>query len=212
MRPSLVSLSNTSMSAQALSGSCQHFFKELLPLQQYNSWIKPLQFEVSGNRLILTVPNSFTLRIIQERFLPEISKRAATFFSFPPEIELRIEKKNPIPSLNVVNQAKTEIRNHSIEIKQPKNISKLNTQLTFETFVTGKANQLAHAAGLQVAEKPGTTYNPLFIYGGVGLGKTHLLQSIGNLVTKENPQAHICYVHATNYVSGVVKAFQTKSF
>lgn len=200
------------MSAQALSGSCQHFFKELLPPQQYNSWIKPLQFEVSGNRLILTVPNSFTLRIIQERFLPEISKRAATFFSFPPEIELRIEKKNPIPSLNVVNQAKTEIRNHSIEIKQPKNISKLNTQLTFETFVTGKANQLAHAAGLQVAEKPGATYNPLFIYGGVGLGKTHLLQSIGNLVNKENPQARICYVHATNYVSGVVKAFQTKTF
>jgi chromosomal replication initiator protein len=78
--------------------------------------------------------------------------------------------------------------------------------------VTGKANQLAHAAGLQVAEKPGTAYNPLFIYGGVGLGKTHLLQSIGNLVAKENPQAKLCYVHATNYVSGVVKAFQTKSF
>lgn len=200
------------MSAQALSGSCQHFFKEILPPQQYNSWIKPLQFEVSGNRVILTAPNSFTLRIIQERFLPEISKRAAMFFSFTPEIELRIEKKNPTPSISLGNQTKTEIKNHPVQIKQPKNTSKLNSQLTFETFVTGKANQLAHAAGLQVAEKPGATYNPLFIYGGVGLGKTHLLQSIGNLVSKENPQTRICYVHATNYVSGVVKAFQTKTF
>jgi len=71
---------------------------------------------------------------------------------------------------------------------------------------------LAHAAALQVAEKPGISYNPLFVYGGVGLGKTHLLQSIGNLVAQENKDAKICYIHATNYVSGVVKAFQTKSF
>lgn len=198
------------MSAQGLSGSCQRFFKEQLPLQQYNSWIKPLIFEVDGNRLILTAPNSFTLRIIQDRFLPEISKRAASFFNTIPEIELRIEKKSSAKQLTEVPTPK--IVDQPTVVKAPKTISKLNTQLTFDTFVTGKANQLAHAAGLQVAEKPGTTYNPLFIYGGVGLGKTHLLQSIGNLVAKENPQAKICYVHATNYVSGVVKAFQTKSF
>jgi len=198
------------MSAQGLSGSCQRFFKEQLPLQQYNSWIKPLIFEVDGNRLILTAPNSFTLRIIQDRFLPEISKRAASFFHTAPEIELRIEKR---PSGKQTTEAPVpKTVGTPIVIKAPKTTSKLNTQLTFDTFVTGKANQLAHAAGLQVAEKPGTAYNPLFIYGGVGLGKTHLLQSIGNLVAKENPQAKICYVHATNYVSGVVKAFQTKSF
>ncbi|MBA4380986.1 MAG: chromosomal replication initiator protein DnaA [Sideroxydans sp.] len=198
------------MSAQGLSGSCQRFFKEQLPLQQYNSWIKPLIFEVDGNRLILTAPNSFTLRIIQDRFLPEISKRAASFFHTAPEIELRIEKR---PSGKQTTEAPApKTVDTPIVIKAPKTTSKLNTQLTFDTFVTGKANQLAHAAGLQVAEKPGTAYNPLFIYGGVGLGKTHLLQSIGNLVAKENPQAKICYVHATNYVSGVVKAFQTKSF
>lgn len=198
------------MSAQGLSGSCQRFFKEQLPLQQYNSWIKPLIFEVDGNRLILTAPNSFTLRIIQDRFLPEISKRAASFFQAAPEIELRIEKRShqkAAPEAPV-----TKVIEKPIVVKASKTTSKLNAQLTFDTFVTGKANQLAHAAGLQVAEKPGTTYNPLFIYGGVGLGKTHLLQSIGNLVAKENPQAKICYVHATNYVSGVVKAFQTKSF
>jgi len=198
------------MSAQGLSGSCQRFFKEQLPLQQYNSWIKPLVFEVDGNRLILTAPNSFTLRIIQDRFLHEISKRAASFFQTPPEIELRIDKR--VAKKQTPETTKTKAVETPVVLKAPKNTSKLNTQLTFDTFVTGKANQLAHAAGLQVAEKPGAAYNPLFIYGGVGLGKTHLLQSIGNLVAKENPQAKICYVHATNYVSGVVKAFQTKSF
>ena len=200
------------MSALDLSENCQQFFKEILPPQQYNSWIKPLLFNVEANRVILTAPNSFTLRIIQERFLPEISKIAAAYFTTAPEIIFQIEKKN------ISNTHETAIKTKAVEkiitptVKQPKNISKLNPLLTFETFVTGKANQLAHAAGLQVSEKPGTAYNPLFIYGGVGLGKTHLLQSIGNLVSKENPQAKICYVHATNYVSGVVKAFQTKSF
>jgi chromosomal replication initiator protein len=169
-----------------------------------------LIFEVEGNRLILTAPNSFTLRIIQERFLTEISKRAASFFPSTPEIELRIEKRTPHKQINETPEVKTTGK--PTIVKAPKITSKLNSQLTFDTFVTGKANQLAHAAGLQVAEKPGTAYNPLFIYGGVGLGKTHLLQSIGNLVAKENPQAKLCYVHATNYVSGVVKAFQTKSF
>ena len=200
----------TSMSAQGLSGSCQLFFKEQLPLQQYNSWIKPLIFEVEGNRLILTAPNSFTLRIIQDRFLPEILNRAAVFFQITPEIELRIEKKSSEKKISKLSVPKS-IEKPTV-LKVQKTTSKLNTQLTFDTFVTGKATQLAHAAGLQVAEKPGTAYNPLFIYGGVGLGKTHLLQSIGNLVAKENSQAKICYVHATNYVSSVVKAFQTKSF
>ncbi|MBU0620582.1 MAG: chromosomal replication initiator protein DnaA [Gammaproteobacteria bacterium] len=199
------------MSAMSLSGSCLRFFKEQLPPQQFNSWIKPLVFEINGDKLILTAPNSFTLRIIQDRFLPEISKRAQPYFSSPPQIELRIEKRaakatttpppNPVPTKTVAPAA-----------KNGKNPNKLNPALIFDTFVTGKANQLAHAAAIQVAEAPGVTYNPLFIYGGVGLGKTHLLQSIGNLVNKQNPQAKVCYVHATNYISGVVRAFQTKNF
>lgn len=167
-------------------------------------------FEVDGNRLILTAPNNFTLSIIRERFLPDISKHAAPFFQNAPEIELRVEKRTP--PKQVLESPAVKPDDTPKTAKLPKSNHKLNAQLTFDTFVTGKANQLAHAAGLQVAEKPGTTYNPLFIYGGVGLGKTHLLQSIGNLVAKENPNAKICYIHATNYVSGVVKAFQTKSF
>lgn len=201
------------MSAQSLSGSCLSFFKEQLPLQQYNSWIKPLIFEIDGDKLVLTAPNSFTLRIVQERFLQEISKRALPFFSAPPQIELRIEKRGTKEPSPVVTESVSAPKKSSISTTKPtKNPNKLNPALVFDTFVTGKANQLAHAAAIQVAETPGVAYNPLFIYGGVGLGKTHLLQSIGNLVSKQNPQARICYIHATNYISGVVRAFQTKNF
>ncbi len=199
------------MPVPALSTNCQRYFKELLPAQQYNSWIKPLQFEVDGNRLVLTAPNSFTMRIIQERFLADISQQAAPFFETTPEIEFRLEKnKRESPLISINPPSKPDFRAQTE--KPVKSSNKLNPLLTFESYVTGKANQLAHAAALQVAEKLGKSYNPLFIYGGVGLGKTHLLQSIGNLVVQENAQAKVCYIHATNYVSGVVKAFQTKSF
>jgi chromosomal replication initiator protein len=204
------------MSALSLSGSCLRFFEEQLPPQQFNSWIKPLIFEINGDKLVLTAPNSFTLRIVQERFLPEISKRALPFFSSPPQIELRIEKrsiKTVAPNSPAPAQAKPSVSVAKTEnVKAVKSPNKLNPALVFDTFVTGKANQLAHAAAIQVAETPGLAYNPLFIYGGVGLGKTHLLQSIGNLVSKQNPQAKVCYIHATNYISGVVRAFQTKTF
>lgn len=198
------------MSAPSLSGSCLNFFKEQLPLQQYNSWIKPLIFEIDGDKLVLTAPNSFTLRIVQERFLPEISKRALPFFAKPPQIELRIDKRNAKPVEHVVAEP-TSDKQQTAKVKN-RSQNKLNPALVFDTFVTGKANQLAHAAAIQVAETPGVAYNPLFIYGGVGLGKTHLLQSIGNLVSKQNAQAKVCYIHATNYISGVVRAFQTKNF
>ncbi|UOF93578.1 MAG: chromosomal replication initiator protein DnaA [Bordetella sp.] len=90
--------------------------------------------------------------------------------------------------------------------------SRLNICLTFENFITGKANQLAHAAALQVAESPGVSYNPLFLYGGVGLGKTHLMHSIGNSMIKSKNNIRVRYVHADQYVSDVVKAYQSKTF
>jgi chromosomal replication initiator protein len=201
------------MSAQSLSGSCLRFFEEQLPPQQFNSWIKPLIFEIDGDKLVLTAPNSFTLRIVQERFLPEISRRAMQFFTAPPQIELRIEKRSSKSNTKAsVATPPPSSKTAAPAVKTSKNQNKLNPALVFDTFVTGKANQLAHAAAIQVAETPGVAYNPLFIYGGVGLGKTHLLQAIGNLVAKQNPQARICYIHATNYISGVVRAFQTKNF
>ena len=90
--------------------------------------------------------------------------------------------------------------------------SKLNPGLTFDSFVTGKANQLARAASIQVAHNPGASYNPMFLYGGVGLGKTHLIHAIGNHLLKEKPSAKIRYIHAEQYVSDVVRAYQQKAF
>lgn len=90
--------------------------------------------------------------------------------------------------------------------------SRLNPILTFDNFVTGKANQLARAAAIQVANNPGKSYNPLYLYGGVGLGKTHLIHAIGNFMLIENPRARIRYIHAEQYVSDVVKAYQRKAF
>ncbi len=197
------------MSHQKLWESCLQFFKQQLPPQQYNSWIKPLIFETKGSQIILTAPNGFTLKVIQERFLTEITSRAESYFSSPIQIDLRVEKKSVFSS-PVVKEKLADIE--ISDKKSLKNTSHLNPSLLFENFVTGKANQLAHAAAFQVADSPGHTYNPLFIYGGVGLGKTHLIQAIGNQYKKENSQAKICYVHATNYVTDVVRAFQTKQF
>ena len=201
------------MPAKTLWDSCLHFFEGTLPPQQFNSWIKPLAFEIMGDKITLTAPNSFTLKLVQERFLPEISKRAETFLSGPPSFELRIGKKSSAPlKLNPTPAVDAFPAEFQPAHKIQKSQNKLNPQLSFENFVTGKANQLAHSAAIQVAETPGTTYNPLFIYGGVGLGKTHLIQAIGNHVKRENADAKVCYVHATNYISDVVRAFQTKKF
>jgi len=201
------------MPDKSLWDSCLHFFEDSLPAQQFNSWIKPLAFDIKGDQITLTAPNSFTLKLVQERFLPEISRRAESFLSGVPNFEFRIGKKSASPVAKKTSASPSS----AAESAQPapkvqKNQNKLNTLLSFENFVTGKANQLAHSAAIQVADSPGTTYNPLFIYGGVGLGKTHLLQAIGNHIRHENPQAKICYVHATNYISDVVRAFQTKKF
>ena len=94
----------------------------------------------------------------------------------------------------------------------PRDLARLNPAFTFESFVTGKANELARAAATQVAEKPGTAYNPLFIYGGVGLGKTHLAHAIGNYFRQHHPQGKVRYIHAEQYVSDVVRAYQHKAF
>ena len=172
-----------------------------------------MKFDFKENQITLTAPNSFTLKLVQERFLPDILKQAESFLSFSPKIDLRLGSKHvPIPEKSISVEASTVETTPPPKQKQVKNHSKINGALTFDTFVLGKANQLAHAAALQVAESPGISYNPLFIYGGVGLGKTHLIQAIGNHVKQRDPQAKIFYVHATNYISDVVRAFQTKKF
>ncbi len=200
--------------------------RELSP-QQFKTWIQPLRLishDVSGQSLTIGAPNRFKLDWIKKTFADRLQEMAQQYFGFPInlsfvlDVEVGADLSPAIttittsvePDLAQPNQedgASTEERSFEIE-----DHSKLNPNLTFETFVTGKANQLARAASIQVAHNPGTSYNPMFLYGGVGLGKTHLIHAIGNHLLKEKPNARIRYIHAEQYVSDVVRAYQQKAF
>ena len=201
--------------------------RELSP-QQFKTWIQPLvflSFDDSEQLLTIGAPNRFKLDWIKKTFADRFQELAAQYFDSAINIifVLNIEGANPAAKSAVVstepetpeNIADVElgpgalVEEQSFEIEDH---SKLNPNLTFETFVTGKANQLARAASIQVAHNPGTSYNPMFLYGGVGLGKTHLIHAIGNHLLKEKPNAKIRYIHAEQYVSDVVRAYQQKAF
>ena len=200
--------------------------RELSP-QQFKTWIQPLtliSFEESEHSLTLGAPNRFKLDWIKKTFADRFQELASQYFGNPINVSfvLAVEgsastpvkiaaKEVEAPEVRVaVEIAPTiSVEEQSFEIEDH---SKLNPNLTFETFVTGKANQLARAASIQVAHNPGTSYNPMFLYGGVGLGKTHLIHAIGNHLLKEKPNARIRYIHAEQYVSDVVRAYQQKAF
>ncbi|WP_096673835.1 chromosomal replication initiator protein DnaA [Polynucleobacter meluiroseus] len=203
--------------------------RELSP-QQFKTWISPLTLvahDEGDHSLTIGAPNRFKLDWTKKTFADRLQELASQHFNRPMTIHfvLAVEGggvENPNPTV-MVKQApapldhaggpKTEervlVEEQSFEIEDH---SKLNPNLTFETFVTGKANQLARAASIQVAHNPGTSYNPMFLYGGVGLGKTHLIHAIGNHLLKERPGARIRYIHAEQYVSDVVRAYQQKAF
>lgn len=199
-----------------LWNACLSAFEKSLPSQQFNAWIKPLRLFKEGDALVLTAPNSFTLKIVQDRFLPEIKRLASEVYPSQPMFEFRIqaaEINKPAPPVASTAKPVAPIAETKSKPETAfRAYGKLNTALTFDNFVIGKANQLAFAAATQVAELPGESYNPLFIYGGVGLGKTHLSQAIGNQIRANRPNAKICYMHAERYVSDVVKAYQTNKF
>ena len=182
-----------------------------LPAQQFNTWIKPLKPVVTNNEFSLMAPNRFVLDWVKDKFLNRIEELALDYFGASTVINLAVDTaaKNK-PSTASKSVPKTVEPVITAQRKEPP--KRLNPAFSFDTLVTGKANQLARAAAIQVAENPGTAYNPLFIYGGVGLGKTHLIQAIGNFVHANNPEARISYIHAENYVSDVVKAYQHKTF
>jgi chromosomal replication initiator protein len=193
---------------------CLAELERRLGADQFRIWIKPLTVEMTDEGLNLIVPNQIFLQFIRDRYLGMIEEAAATFTTGEaPVIALRVgtrpaaapqassEGVKPVPAKAVIS---VSAANHET--------TRLNPNFTFETLVTGKANQLARAAAIQVAENPGVSYNPLFVYGGVGLGKTHLIQSIGNYVHQRNPGAKIRYIHAEKYVQDVVRAYQHKAF
>lgn len=205
--------------------SCLLRFEQELPEQQFNTWIKPLRLEgenvalTEGLRLI--APNSFILKWVRDRYLSRIEEYSRDFFAAPVMVSLVIgsvksaPNRTDKPAENVKQPINTtappvvdKSRGHGKNFEK----SRLFQSFTFDNLIVGKANDLARAAAVQVANNPGVAYNPLFIYGGAGLGKTHLIHAIGNTIVTESPEKIVRYVHAEDYYSDVVRAYQQKSF
>jgi chromosomal replication initiator protein len=180
---------------------CLELLRSEIPEQQFNTWLLPLQAQAYGEKLLLLAPNKFVLDRVRENYLFKINDFIQMVF---PEVVLEV-------ILDIGTRSSDEKKINSTESKKNPPISvynNLNPQFRFQNFVEGKSNQLARAAALQVANNPGHAYNPLFIYGGVGLGKTHLMHSIGNAILENNPNAKVLYLHSERFVGDMIKALQ----
>jgi chromosomal replication initiator protein len=196
------------MSTPAFWQGCLDSFQRELTQQQFNTWIRPLRLEHAGEGLRLVAPNRFVLQWVKERFASRIEELAAVAVGRPLRLAFVVaeatDRHHPLAPTAAAPEPPPLAARRGEQ-------ASLNPAFTFSTFVAGKANQLARAGGQQVAENP-TSYNPLFVYGGVGLGKTHLIQAIGNHILENNPSAKIRYIHAETYVSDVVRAYQHRAF
>ena len=181
---------------------CISYLEGEINEQQLNTWILPLQAEQELNTLKLLAPNRFVMDWVRKHFLTRIIELATSLD----------ETKSITVTLTIGSQSrplnKPQKEASSIQPNSPKPVSGLSETQLFTNFVEGKSNQLARAASIQISSKPGSDYNPLYIYGGVGLGKTHLMHAIGNQIRQNNPSANILYVNCERFVSDMVKALQ----
>jgi len=192
---------------------CQERFRANLTQQQFSTWIKPLVFDDAGGEVRILAPNHFVMDWVREKFAEHIDGWAQEFYAHPVSIIYALGKKPLAPRTHAAPTAAIHPTVAPINPTTPVQTGmRINPGFSFDNFVSGRANQLARAAALQIADNPGVAYNPLFVYGGVGLGKTHLLQAIGNTVRQANPDARISYIHANDYVDDVVKAYLNKQF
>jgi chromosomal replication initiator protein len=182
---------------------CVHALEAELPEQQFNTWVRPLQVMEGAGALKLLAPNRFVVDWVNANLLPRIGEL------------LRHQSTGDAPIITV------EVGSRAPPVAQPASAparprraeglvvgARLNPDFSFGTFVEGKSNQLAKAAALQVAENLGRAYNPLFIYGGVGLGKTHLMHAIAHLTKGRDTEVRVAYVHSERFVSDMVRALQ----
>ena len=210
-----------------------------VPPQQFNTWLKPLQArpDANGNGLVIEVANRFKLDWIRSQFLQRMEVVLEQLAERPVPIDLTIAARTPRPAVAraaVIQAARLQqqgavspavpamAQDLAVSIPvlpagqplaaAPANDSRLDRERTFDNLVEGSANRMARTAALHVASQPGIKYNPLFIYGGVGLGKTHLLQAVGNQLLQQNPQARVLYIHAEQFVNDVVAASRRNSF
>jgi chromosomal replication initiator protein len=188
---------------------CSEALEAALPDTQFNTWVRPLQAIETEGHLRLLAPNRFVVEWINANLMGRITELAQAQLgdrSIRVTVEVG-EKPEPVPiaiETRMPRELGRSSRRPNVEIVG----GRLNPDSTFDTFVVGKSNQLAKAAAQQVAENPGKAYNPLFIYGGVGLGKTHLMHAVGQAIIAKNPQARVAYVHSERFVSDMVKALQ----
>ena len=170
--------------------------------QQLNTWILPLQVEQELNTLKLLAPNRFVMDWVRKHFLERINELVTNLD----------DSKSISVNLSIGSQTRTttqipaDLNNPAP--KRSAHLSGVSEKQTFASFVEGKSNQLARAASIQISNNPGSEYNPLYIYGGVGLGKTHLMHAIGNQIKQNNPSANLLYVNCERFVSDMVKALQ----
>ena len=198
---------------------CLHRLGGEIPQQQFNTWIRPLQAEWRDTGLMLSAPNRFIRDFVVERYVPMISaylmdvvSPAVAQVSVTVAGDVAVSANVAAPDDRQPSSKPTQERAAVVRpVRAPAALvasSSLVEGYTFERFVEGKSNQLALAAAQQVAEHPGASYNPLFLYGGVGLGKTHLMHAVGNAMRRKNPDAKIVYLHSERFVADMVKALQ----
>jgi chromosomal replication initiator protein len=184
-----------------------------LPEQQFNTWVRPLQAIERDGELRLLAPNRYVIEWLSQNSLPRIKELVSAFAEDPaPALVIDVGTRSGMPA-----QAPAVNGGHPAPIGGPARVRRpaqsvlggpINSGFTFDSFVEGKSNQLAKAAAIQVAGNPGRAYNPLFIYGGVGLGKTHLMHAVANKIKENNAQARLAYVHSERFVGDMVKSLQ----
>ena len=210
---------------------CQTMLRSELPEQQYNTWIRPLTIQSAEGAfdLHLLAPNRFIEDWVKNKFLSRIEELLAQLGGKSVKVDIKVSRLDlegfragavpdrvviPVTATAPVEPYRNNIVAAPAIIKSAAESSlktNLNPNFTFDSFVEGKSNQLAFAAARQVAENPGGSYNPLFIYGGVGLGKTHLMHAVGHAMRAKNPEAKIVYLHSERFVADMVKALQLKA-
>jgi len=205
---------------QGLWQACAEQLAQDLPEQQFNTWIKPLTAQVAPDfsKVTLLVANRFKLDWIRAQYAGRISALLEGLYGQPVALELALAQRESVVR-TYVRPAATEATAPSEALPAAPDESaagafrnRLNAALTFETLVEGTANRMARSAAMHVAGSPGHLYNPLFIYGGVGLGKTHLMHAVGNRLLQDKADAKVLYIHAEQFVSDVVKAYQRRTF
>jgi chromosomal replication initiator protein len=183
-----------------------------LPEQQFNTWVRPLQAVERDGELKLLAPNRYVIEWLGQNLLPRIKELILAFAEgLAPEVALDVGTRAGV----IVQVPPAVLRDEAgAAAARARKLapvvlgSRINSEFTFDGFVEGKSNQLAKAAAIQVAGNPGRAYNPLFIYGGVGLGKTHLMHAVANKLKERNSEARLAYVHSERFVGDMVRALQ----